>query len=61
MRQSPNLGLTIFLYTAGILLVLMAIVLLLQTFGVVVPKEAITALVLLAIGSGILKGIRSRR
>ncbi len=61
MSRSPNLALTIFLYTAGILLVLMAIVLLLQTFGVRVPKEAIWALVLLAIGAGILRGVRSRQ
>jgi hypothetical protein len=61
VSRSPNLAITIFLYTAGILLVLMALVLLLQAFGVVIPKEAIWALVLLAIGAGILRGIRSRR
>lgn len=62
MRRSPNLGVTIFLYVAGILLVIMAIVLLLQSFGVLktVPQSAIWALVLLAIGSGILAGIRSQ-
>jgi hypothetical protein len=61
VRRSPNLGITIFLYTAGILLVMMAVVLLIQAFGILtVPKEAIWALVLLAIGSGILAGIRSR-
>jgi hypothetical protein len=60
VRQSPNLGITIFLYIAGILLVFMAIVLMLQAFGVVVPKPAIWAIVLLAIGSGILAGIRNR-
>lgn len=61
MDRSPNLALTIFLYTMGILLVMMAIVLLLQSFGVLrqIPKEAIWALVLLAIGSGILTGIRT--
>lgn len=62
MGRSPNLAITIFLYIAGILLVMMAIVLLLQAFGVLtnIPRAAIAALVLLAIGSGILAGIRSR-
>lgn len=61
MSRPPNLGVTIFLYIAGILLVILAIVLLLQAFGVFTfPKEAIWALVLLAIGSGILAGIRRR-
>jgi hypothetical protein len=62
VRQSPNLGITIFLYVAGILLVMMAVVLLLQSFGVLttIPRSAIWALVLLAIGSGILAGIRRR-
>lgn len=62
MRRSPNLGITIFLYIAGILLVMMAIVLLLQAFGVLtsIPRAAIWALVLLAIGSGILAGVRSQ-
>lgn len=62
MRESPNIGIRIFLYTAGILLVMMAIVLLLQAFGVLtnIPESAIWALVLLAIGSGILTGLRNR-
>jgi hypothetical protein len=62
VNRSPNLGVTIFLYVAGILLVILAIVLLLQAFGVLtnIPRAAIWALVLLAIGSGILAGIRSR-
>jgi hypothetical protein len=58
--RSPNLAIMIFLYIAGILLVMMAIVLLLQAFGVLTNRAAIAALVLLAIGSGILAGIRSR-
>ncbi|NEQ24432.1 MAG: hypothetical protein F6K28_36055, partial [Microcoleus sp. SIO2G3] len=33
VRRSPNLGITIFLYIAGILLVMFAIVLLLQAFN----------------------------
>ncbi|WP_088893716.1 hypothetical protein [Leptolyngbya ohadii] len=60
MRQSPNLGVTIFLYVAGILLVMMAVVLMLQAFGVQVPESAIWAVVLLSIGAGILAGIRNR-
>ncbi|NJO41583.1 MAG: hypothetical protein HC769_33880 [Cyanobacteria bacterium CRU_2_1] len=60
MNRSPNFGVTIFLYVVGTLLVFMAIVLLLQAFGVVVPQPAIYALVLLAIGFGILAAIRRR-
>ncbi|MBE9177649.1 hypothetical protein IQ268_03530 [Oculatella sp. LEGE 06141] len=62
MNRSPNLGITIFLYISGILLVILAIVLLLQAFGVLtnIPRAAIWALVLLAVGSGILAGVRSR-
>ncbi|MGG6294287.1 hypothetical protein ACQ4M4_07690 [Leptolyngbya sp. AN02str] len=62
MGRSPNLAITIFLFTMGFLLVTMAILLLLQAFGVLqnIPQEAIWALVLLAIGSGILAGIRRR-
>jgi hypothetical protein len=60
--RSPNLAITIFLYVAGILLVLMAVLLLLQSFGLLteIPREAVYALVLLAIGSGILAGVRTR-
>jgi hypothetical protein len=59
VRRSPNLALTIFLYIAGILLVFMATVLFIQAFTKVqIPREAITALVLLAIGAGILAGVR---
>ncbi|GAB4458742.1 MAG: hypothetical protein OHK0037_03020 [Elainellaceae cyanobacterium] len=62
MGRSPNLAVTIFLYVAGILLVMMAVLLLLQSFGLLteIPKEAVYALVLLAIGSGILAGVRRR-
>lgn len=61
MGRSPNLGITIFLYVAGTLLVMMALVLMVQAFGVQIPRPAIWAVVLLAIGSGILAGLRSRR
>ncbi|BAU43348.1 MULTISPECIES: hypothetical protein [Cyanophyceae] len=62
MGRSPNLAITIFLYVAGILLVMMAVLLLLQSFGLLteIPREAVYALVLLAIGSGILAGVRRR-
>jgi hypothetical protein len=62
VRRSPNLAVTIFLYVAGILLVMMAVILLLQAFGVLtnIPRAAIWALVLLAIGIGILAGMRSQ-
>ncbi|MFQ3617757.1 MAG: hypothetical protein SNJ57_12280 [Cyanobacteriota bacterium] len=62
MGRSPNLAITIFLYVAGILLVMMAVLLLLQSFGLLteIPREAVYALVLLAIGSGILAGVRGR-
>jgi uncharacterized membrane protein YccC len=47
------------LYIAGILLVFMAGVLFIQAFAKVpIPREAIMALVLLAIGAGILAGVR---
>jgi hypothetical protein len=61
-RQLPNLGIRIFLYSAGILMVFMAIILLLQAFGVLtnLPRMAISALALLALGIGILSGMRSR-
>jgi hypothetical protein len=59
VRRSPNLALTIFLYVSGILLVFMATVLLVQTFAkVTIPTTAIAALVLLAVGAGILAGVR---
>lgn len=63
MGQNPNLAITIFLYVTGILLVMMALLLLFQAFGWMqeIPREAIWALVMLAIGSGILAGIRSSR
>lgn len=62
MKQSPNLGIRIFLYVVGILLVMMAILLLFQAFGYLtnIPQSAIGALVLLAIGSGILAALRNR-
>lgn len=62
MSGRPNLGVTIFLYIFGILLVIMAILLLLQAFGILtnIPRPAVVALVLLAIGAGILAGVQAR-
>ncbi|MEM6753904.1 MAG: hypothetical protein AAF630_13115 [Cyanobacteria bacterium P01_C01_bin.38] len=58
MSRRPNLAITTFLYVAGSLLVVLAIVLLIQAFGLFeFPQEAIYALVLLAIGAGILAAI----
>lgn len=60
--RSPHLAIRIFLYCAGILLVFMAIVLLLQSFGILtdISKTTIWAIALLAIGAGILAGMKSR-
>ncbi|HEY9626015.1 MAG TPA: hypothetical protein V6C84_01830 [Coleofasciculaceae cyanobacterium] len=62
MRRSPNLGLSIFLYAAGMLLILMAGIMLVQAFGWIknVPETVIYALVLLSIGAGIMMGLRNR-
>jgi hypothetical protein len=62
VKQSPNLGIRIFLYVAGILLVMLAILLLFQAFGYLtnIPRSAVWALVLLAIGSGILTALRNQ-
>ena len=57
----PNLAVTTFLYIAGSLLVVLAIILLLQAFGVLqFPQEAIWALVLLASVTGILSAVSRR-
>jgi len=62
VRRSPNLALSIFLYAAGMLLILMAGIMLVQAFGWVktVPEAVIYALVLLSIGGGIMMGLRNR-
>jgi hypothetical protein len=59
--RTPNLAVTIVLYVFGFLLVALAIILLLQAYGVAIPRPAVGAIVLLAIGVGILTGIQSRR
>lgn len=58
MSNRPNLAITTFLYVAGSILVVLAIILLLQAFGILqFPQEAIWALLLLAIGAGILAAV----
>jgi hypothetical protein len=57
----PNLAVTIVLYTIGILLVMTAVLILLKALRLVttLPNDVIVALVLLAIGSGIIGGLQS--
>lgn len=58
MSRRPNLAITTFLYVAGSLLVVLAIILFLQAFNILqFPQEAIWALVLLAVGAGILAAV----
>lgn len=60
--RSPNLAVTILLYIMGTLLIILAVLLLLQAFGVLptIPQTAMWALVLLSVGAGILAGLRTR-
>lgn len=61
-RKRPNLATTISLYAGGLLLVIFAILLLLQAFGVIpgVSNTVYIALILLAVGCGVLYGISGR-
>ena len=61
-RQPPNMITTIGLYAGGLLLVIFAVLLLLQAFGVVpaVSNTVYVALILLAVGCGLLYGIGNR-
>ena len=61
-RRRPNLITTIGLYTGGLLLIIFAVLLLLQALGIIpaVSNTVYIALVLLAIGCGLLYGIGSR-
>ncbi|MBE9039228.1 hypothetical protein IQ235_00260 [Oscillatoriales cyanobacterium LEGE 11467] len=61
-HKKPNLITTIGLYAGGLLFVIFAILLLLQAAGVIpgVSNIVYVALVLLAIGCGLLYGIGSR-
>lgn len=60
--RKPNLFITISLYTGGILLIIFAVLLLLQATGLVstVSNTVYIALVLLAVGCGLLYGVGSR-
>jgi hypothetical protein len=66
LRRTPNLGVRIFLYCAAFLMVVMAVLLLLYASGAsdripwISSPTAIGALVLLAIGAGILTAMRNR-
>jgi hypothetical protein len=55
-----NLAIRILLYILGIMLVMAAIILLLRGFGWIaqIPEHVLWALVLLAVGAGILGGLR---
>lgn len=61
-RRKPNLVTTIGLYTGGLLFVIFAVLLLLQTVGIIpaVSSTVYVALVLLAVGCGLLYGVGSR-
>lgn len=61
-RRPPNMITSISLYTGGLLLIIFAILLLLQAFGVVpaVSNTVYVALVLLAVGCGLLYGLGNR-
>ncbi|MGB3292979.1 MAG: hypothetical protein WBB01_08340 [Phormidesmis sp.] len=61
-RRKPNLITTIGLYTGGVLLVVFAALLLLQATGLIpaVSNTVYLALILLAVGCGLLYGIGSR-
>jgi hypothetical protein len=56
-----NRATTILLYILGIMLVMAAVIVLLRGFGLisVIPEHVIWALILLAVGAGILGGLRS--
>jgi|GEM_PF-892858 hypothetical protein len=62
-RRPPSQTTTILLYTAGVALVITAIILVLRGTGVLqqIPPYVIWAIVLFTIGVGILGGIRSTR
>ena len=63
MNEPVNLAVRIALYVVGILLVMMAGLILLKGLGLVptIPEYVVWALVLLAVGVGIIGGLRSSR
>lgn len=63
MNRTPNPGITLFLYVFGIALIIAAILILLKGSGVIttIPNYVILALVLIALGLGILLGLKNLR
>jgi uncharacterized protein (DUF983 family) len=63
VNEPANLVVRIILHIVGILLVMMAILILLKGLGLLltIPDYVIWALVLLALGTGIIGGLRSSR
>lgn len=63
MRSNSNVAVMILLNIVGVMLVLGAILLVLRGIGLInqIPDYAVWALLLLALGIGILGGIRSAR
>jgi len=63
VNEPVNLAVRIALYVVGILLVMMAGLILLKGLGLVptIPEYVVWALVLLAVGVGIIGGLRSSR
>ncbi|MDX2239551.1 MAG: hypothetical protein NW224_02600 [Leptolyngbyaceae cyanobacterium bins.302] len=61
MHEPVNLALRIVLHIVGILLVMMAILILLKGLGLLptIPEYVVWALILLALGTGIIGGLRS--
>lgn len=61
MNRPPNLFVNILLYTLGVFLVMAAVLLVLRGVGWLaqIPDYVIGAMILLAIGVGILGGLRS--
>jgi hypothetical protein len=63
VNRTPNQGITILLYIVGIALVIAAVLVVLKGAGVLkqIPDYVIWALILFAVGAGILSGINSMR
>lgn len=63
MSEPVNLAIRIILHVVGILLVMMAVLILLKGLGLLstIPEYVVWALVLLALGVGIIAGLRSSR
>jgi len=63
VSEPVNLAIRIILHIVGILLVMMAVLILLKGLGLLttIPEYVAWALVLLALGLGIIAGLRSSR